>query len=74
MECPTGGVDLHTLAAYGAAGASAFGLGSKLLLKDDVLSGNYEALTVNASYFVGMVRKLLCSHLPQTSIDRVKRV
>lgn len=62
----TGGIDMHTLASYGAAGASAFGLGSKLLPKDDILSGNYEALAVNASQFVDMVRKLPCSHLPST--------
>lgn len=54
----TGGVDLHTISTYGTAGASAFGLGSKLLPKEYMISGNDEALTANAIQFVEAVRKL----------------
>lgn len=54
----TGGVDLHTISTYGTAGASAFGLGSKLLPKEYMNSGNDEALIANAIQFVEAVRKL----------------
>lgn len=54
----TGGVELSTMEAYAAAGASAFGLGSKLVRGEDIRSGHYTALAEHAARFVQLARTL----------------
>lgn len=48
----TGGVDLHNIADFFAAGAAAVGLGSKLVNAEWLARGDYERLTDNARQFV----------------------
>lgn len=54
----TGGVDLGTIRSYFQAGASAVGIGSKLLNRDWIKTGDYERLTENARRYVEIVRSL----------------
>lgn len=53
--CPTGGVNLQTIGEYFAAGASAVGVGSELVLKSAVQSGDYKAITTLATQYVEAV-------------------
>ncbi|MDZ7845260.1 MAG: bifunctional 4-hydroxy-2-oxoglutarate aldolase/2-dehydro-3-deoxy-phosphogluconate aldolase [Anaerolineales bacterium] len=48
---PTGGVDLHNLDEWFAAGAFAVGVGSALLQKDWILKGRYQRITEAANRF-----------------------
>ncbi|WP_306456780.1 bifunctional 4-hydroxy-2-oxoglutarate aldolase/2-dehydro-3-deoxy-phosphogluconate aldolase [Paenibacillus aquistagni] len=54
----TGGVDLGNIEAYWQAGASAFGLGSKLVRSDWIQAGNYEKLEEHASLWVTKAQSL----------------
>ncbi|GMK45258.1 ketohydroxyglutarate aldolase [Paenibacillus glycanilyticus] len=54
----TGGVDLHNLADYFAAGANAVGMGGKLLNLDWVREGRFDLITGRARQFVEAVSKL----------------
>jgi 2-dehydro-3-deoxyphosphogluconate aldolase / (4S)-4-hydroxy-2-oxoglutarate aldolase len=50
--CPTGGVNLDTIAAFLDAGASAVGVGGELVLKSAIASGAYERITALARQYV----------------------
>jgi 2-dehydro-3-deoxyphosphogluconate aldolase/(4S)-4-hydroxy-2-oxoglutarate aldolase len=50
--CPTGGVNLDTIAAFLDAGASAVGVGGELVLKNAIASGAYERITALARQYV----------------------
>jgi len=52
---PTGGVDLNTAGDWIKAGAACLGVGSALVKKDLIQSGNYTALTKLAKQFVQIV-------------------
>ncbi|NIK70926.1 MULTISPECIES: bifunctional 4-hydroxy-2-oxoglutarate aldolase/2-dehydro-3-deoxy-phosphogluconate aldolase [unclassified Paenibacillus] len=54
----TGGVDLHNIADYFAAGANAVGMGGKLLNLDWVREGRFDLITGRARQFVEAVSKL----------------
>lgn len=54
----TGGVDLSNVDAYWQAGASAFGLGSKLVRADWIKSGEYDKLEEHARHWVRKVSGL----------------
>lgn len=49
---PTGGVDLHTLAAFMKAGCAAVGVGSSLISADILARDDWAALTVLARQYV----------------------
>ncbi len=55
--CPTGGVNLKTIAECFAAGASAVGVGGELVLKSALETGNYGAITELATQYVEAVRQ-----------------
>jgi 2-dehydro-3-deoxyphosphogluconate aldolase / (4S)-4-hydroxy-2-oxoglutarate aldolase len=46
--CPTGGVNLDTLADFISAGAAAVGVGSELVSKEAIARGDFAALTTLA--------------------------
>jgi 2-dehydro-3-deoxyphosphogluconate aldolase / (4S)-4-hydroxy-2-oxoglutarate aldolase len=50
--CPTGGVNLDTIAAFLDAGASAVGVGGELVLKSAIASRAYERITALARQYV----------------------
>ncbi|MNC79340.1 keto-hydroxyglutarate-aldolase/keto-deoxy-phosphogluconate aldolase [compost metagenome] len=52
----TGGANLDNIAAYYAAGAAAVGLGSALLPKEALASGNYEQIAACTRAFVDAAR------------------
>ena len=52
----TGGANLDNIAEYYAAGAAAVGLGSALLPKDALVSGNYEQIAACTRAFVDAAR------------------
>jgi 2-dehydro-3-deoxyphosphogluconate aldolase/(4S)-4-hydroxy-2-oxoglutarate aldolase len=52
---PTGGVDLHTAADWIKAGAVAIGVGSSLVKKDLLASGNWDELAALAQKYVDLV-------------------
>ncbi|WP_336785071.1 bifunctional 4-hydroxy-2-oxoglutarate aldolase/2-dehydro-3-deoxy-phosphogluconate aldolase [Paenibacillus sp. MMO-177] len=54
----TGGVDLHNIADYFAAGANAVGMGGKLLNLDWVREGRFDLVTERARQFVEAASKL----------------
>jgi 2-dehydro-3-deoxyphosphogluconate aldolase/(4S)-4-hydroxy-2-oxoglutarate aldolase len=54
----TGGVDLGTIESYFRAGASAVGMGSKLLNREWIEAGEFEQLTETARRYVEIVRSL----------------
>ncbi|SFE05963.1 2-dehydro-3-deoxyphosphogluconate aldolase / (4S)-4-hydroxy-2-oxoglutarate aldolase [Paenibacillus catalpae] len=54
----TGGVDLHNIADYFAAGANAVGMGGKLLNLEWVREGRFDLITDRARQFVEAVRSL----------------
>jgi 2-dehydro-3-deoxyphosphogluconate aldolase/(4S)-4-hydroxy-2-oxoglutarate aldolase len=54
----TGGVDLTTIRSYFEAGATAVGIGSKLLNREWIKAGDFERLTDNARRYVEIVRSL----------------
>jgi len=53
---PTGGVNLDNLADFIQAGAAAVGIGSNLVRKDLIASGDFEGLTKAASDFARVYR------------------
>ncbi|MCE5168997.1 bifunctional 4-hydroxy-2-oxoglutarate aldolase/2-dehydro-3-deoxy-phosphogluconate aldolase [Paenibacillus profundus] len=53
----TGGVDMNNVADYLKAGASAFGLGSKLVRTDYIQEGQFEQLAQHAQRFVLTVQE-----------------
>jgi len=53
---PTGGVNLNTAADFIAAGSAALAVGSELVDKAAVVSGNLEKIRENASRFLEIVR------------------
>lgn len=54
----TGGVNLDNMAAYRAAGAAAFGLGSALVNADWIREGDFAKLTENALKYTAMANTL----------------
>ena len=52
---PTGGVDLNNVADYIRAGATAVGVGSELVPRDVLASGNYQSIAALAERFVTAV-------------------
>ena len=54
----TGGVDLETIGAYFKAGASAVGMGSKLLNAEWLKAGDYERIAARAREYVEIARGL----------------
>ena len=52
---PTGGVDLNTAADWIKAGAVAIGVGSSLVKRDLLASGNWDELTALATRYVNLV-------------------
>ena len=50
--CPTGGVNLDTIAAFLDAGASAVGVGGELVLKSAIASGAFDRITALARQYV----------------------
>ena len=56
---PTGGVDTteESINAWFKAGVAAVGIGSNLITKEIVASGNFEALSAKTSLVLGMIRK-----------------
>lgn len=54
---PTGGVDLNTLESFVQAGACAVGLGSALVEKDAVQSGNLDRIRDLARQYVDLMQK-----------------
>lgn len=54
----TGGVDLHNIADYFKAGASAVGMGSKLLNMQWVREGRFDQITEQARQFTDIVKEL----------------
>ncbi len=54
---PTGGVDLNTLPAFVKAGASAVGLGSALVEKSAVESGDMDRIRSLAEQYVALLQK-----------------
>ena len=54
---PTGGVDLNTLPAFVKAGASAVGLGSALVEKSAVESGDMDRIRTLAEQYVALMKK-----------------
>ena len=54
----TGGIDLTNAERYWQAGASAFGLGSKLVRADYIRNGDYDELEQHARHWVELVREL----------------
>ena len=50
--CPTGGVNLDTIAAFLDAGAAAVGVGGELVLKSAIASGAYDRITALARQYV----------------------
>ena len=55
--CPTGGVNLDTIAAFIEAGAVAVGVGGELVLKSALASGAYGRITVLAREYVEAVSR-----------------
>jgi 2-dehydro-3-deoxyphosphogluconate aldolase/(4S)-4-hydroxy-2-oxoglutarate aldolase len=53
--CPTGGVNLETLASYFEAGAAAVGVGGELVLKSAIETGEFERITELARRYVDAV-------------------
>jgi 2-dehydro-3-deoxyphosphogluconate aldolase/(4S)-4-hydroxy-2-oxoglutarate aldolase len=54
---PTGGVDLNTAADWIKAGAAALGIGSSLVRKDLLASGNWDELSALAKKYVDIVAR-----------------
>lgn len=54
----TGGVDLTNVEVYWKAGASAFGLGSKLVRSDYIRDGAYDKLEQHAKHWVRLMQEL----------------
>ncbi len=54
---PTGGVNLDTAAAFIAAGCAALGVGTALVDKQAVASGNFAVLTEKARQFLAIIQK-----------------
>jgi 2-dehydro-3-deoxyphosphogluconate aldolase / (4S)-4-hydroxy-2-oxoglutarate aldolase len=54
---PTGGVDLKNAGDWIKAGAACLGVGSALVTKDAIASGDWGSITRNAQAFVDAVRK-----------------
>jgi 2-dehydro-3-deoxyphosphogluconate aldolase/(4S)-4-hydroxy-2-oxoglutarate aldolase len=52
---PTGGVDLNNVADFIRAGATAVGVGSELVPREVLGSGNYESIAARAERFVSAV-------------------
>jgi 2-dehydro-3-deoxyphosphogluconate aldolase/(4S)-4-hydroxy-2-oxoglutarate aldolase len=50
--CPTGGVNLDTIAGFLEAGASAVGVGGELVLKSAIASSAYDRITALARQYV----------------------
>jgi 2-dehydro-3-deoxyphosphogluconate aldolase / (4S)-4-hydroxy-2-oxoglutarate aldolase len=50
--CPTGGVNLDTIAAFLDAGAAAVGVGGELVLKSAIAGGAYDRITALARQYV----------------------
>jgi 2-dehydro-3-deoxyphosphogluconate aldolase / (4S)-4-hydroxy-2-oxoglutarate aldolase len=55
--CPTGGVNLDTIAAFLDAGASAVGVGGELVLKSAIASGAYDRVTALARQYVQAIAR-----------------
>jgi 2-dehydro-3-deoxyphosphogluconate aldolase/(4S)-4-hydroxy-2-oxoglutarate aldolase len=57
---PTGGVDAteESIAAWFEAGVSCVGIGSKLIAKDLVAAGDYEAITERTAAVIGWIKKV----------------
>jgi len=55
--CPTGGVNLETIAAFIDAGAVAVGVGGELVLKSAIASGAYPQITALARQYVEAVAR-----------------
>jgi 2-dehydro-3-deoxyphosphogluconate aldolase/(4S)-4-hydroxy-2-oxoglutarate aldolase len=55
--CPTGGVNLETIAGFIDAGAVAVGVGGELVLKSAIASGAYDRITGLARRFVEAVSR-----------------
>jgi 2-dehydro-3-deoxyphosphogluconate aldolase/(4S)-4-hydroxy-2-oxoglutarate aldolase len=49
--CPTGGVNLHTLADFIQAGAAAVGVGSELVSRQAIAKGDFAAITTLARQY-----------------------
>jgi 2-dehydro-3-deoxyphosphogluconate aldolase / (4S)-4-hydroxy-2-oxoglutarate aldolase len=64
--CPTGGVNLQTIAGYIDAGAVAVGVGGELVLKSAVASGAYDRITALAREYVEAVARARRPHAPST--------
>ena len=52
---PTGGVDLNNVADFIRAGATAVGVGSELVPREVLASGNYQSIAARAERFVTAV-------------------
>ena len=55
--CPTGGVNLDTIAAFIEAGAVAVGVGGELVLKSAIASGAYGRITELGREYVEAIRR-----------------
>ena len=57
---PTGGVDAtrESLEAWFKAGVACVGIGSKLVTKEIVAAGDYEALTKNVAQVIGWIKEI----------------
>ncbi len=65
---PTGGITLENIGEFVAAGAAAFGLGSRLIDKAAISVGDYQSVTRNALMFREALG-LLVSDLEQAMLD-----
>jgi len=54
---PTGGIDIHNAAAYIEAGATALGLGSTIVNREDAERGDYQAITERARQCIDIVQE-----------------
>jgi 2-dehydro-3-deoxyphosphogluconate aldolase/(4S)-4-hydroxy-2-oxoglutarate aldolase len=55
--CPTGGVNLNTIAEFFAAGAAAVGVGGELVLKSAIQQGRFDEITRLAAQYVEAVAR-----------------
>jgi 2-dehydro-3-deoxyphosphogluconate aldolase / (4S)-4-hydroxy-2-oxoglutarate aldolase len=55
--CPTGGVNLDTIAEFIAAGAAVVGVGGELVLKSAIEAGDYGRITTLARQYVEAVER-----------------
>ncbi len=66
--CPTGGVNLDTIAACIDAGAVAVGVGGELVLKSAIASGAYHRITELAREYVDAIHRARGAH-PRVTIS-----